>query len=426
MIKKYSILFYVIFLINNVYAADIKNINSTKIISKASYKINDTNLVDDINADNLLKNVRNQNEAFSKKSGSIKKSNKNRSQPKTKGPGDIFKNSVGNVVLIGNRKKNRVVGIGSGLIIRNKGLKIITNWHVIDDADSISVWLYPNKRIDADYLIDEVDSYSASIYSVNKEKDLALLTVSGLNIKVNPVKFGDIEKVKEGDESFLIGHPKELIWSFNEGMISSIRPSHKWRYKGSSHVANVIQMQAKLNPGNSGGPLFNKDNELIGINTFKADGEGLNFAVAVDEVIEFINAKPKLLKKKKNKYIQKKNKGNTWIKKKKKKLFEKGSIDLSEANEIDLNENGTIDGWLIDENKNGIYEKAYIDENEDGIIEAVGLDKNEDKNFEIILIDTNNNGNPDEASIDENEDGETDVIAYDFNEDGKWDKFDNI
>ena len=149
-------------------------------------------------------------------------------------------------------------------------------------------------------------------------------------------------------------------------------------------------------------------------------------SIAINDVKDFINEKPKSIEKKKSKYIQKKEKGNTWIKKKKKKKSEKGSVDLSEAREVDMNKNGIIDAWLVDENKNGIYEIAYGDENEDGIIEIVAIDKNEDKNFEVILIDKNNNGNADEAEIDEDEDGKTDVIAYDYNEDGEWDKFENV
>ena len=57
---------------------------------------------------------------------------------------------------------------------------------------------------------------------------------------------------------------------------------------------------------NSGGPLFNKDKELIGVNTFTAEGEGLNFAIAVNDVIDFINEKQKPIKKKKSNYIKKK------------------------------------------------------------------------------------------------------------------------
>ena len=73
------------------------------------------------------------------------------------------------------------------------------------------------------------------------------------------------------------------------------------------------------------------------MNTFTSEGENLNFAIAVDDVIDFINEKPKLIEKKKSKYIQKKDKGNTWIKKKKKKKSDKGSVDLSEAEEVDIN-----------------------------------------------------------------------------------------
>ena len=73
-------------------------------------------------------------------------------------------------------------------------------------------------------------------------------------------------------------------------------------------LANVIQTQASINPGNSGGPLFNKDKELIGVNTFTSEGENLNFAIAVDDVISFINEKPKPIEKKKSKYIKKKEK----------------------------------------------------------------------------------------------------------------------
>ena len=103
-------------------------------------------------------------------------------------------------------------------------------------------------------------------------------------------------------------------------------------------------------------------------------------------MIEFINEKPKPIKKGKSKYIQKKKKGPTWIKKKEKKSYSTGSIILSGAKEVDLNENGIIDAWLVDENNNGIYEKAYGDKNEDGIIDIVAIDKNENRNFEVMFF----------------------------------------
>ena len=425
--KKFVLIILSLLIVNNVNAFDIRSINKSKVVSQASYNVNDTNLVDGDNAENILQNVKDLNEALTGKQKEIQDNNKNRSQPKFKGAEDIYNDFSSSVVFIGNRKNKRLEGMGSGFVIADKGkFKIITNWHVIEGADSLSIWLKPIKMVDENYLITQVESYSARLVKYNKTKDLAMLDVEKLPIKVKPVRYGKFNKVRPGQTSFAIGHPEGLLWSFTSGMIGQVRPDYSWRYKGSRHKANVIQTGAAINPGNSGGPLFNKDKELIGINTFTSEGENLNFAIAVDDVIDFINEKPKPIKKKKDKYIQKKDKGNTWIKKKKKKSSEKGSVDLSNAKEVDLNKNGVIDAWLIDKNNNGIYEKAYVDENEDGTIEAVAIDKNENNNFEIILIDTNNNGNPDEADIDEDDDGKTDVMAYDYNEDGEWDKFENV
>lgn len=426
---KFGFILFLFFicLINQVSAFDIKQINEAKIVSKASYAVNDTNLVDKENAESLLEDILNLNEALKKKESEIIKKNKNRSKPKFKGAEDIYDDFANSVVFIGNRQNNKIKGVGSGFVIKNnEKLQIVTNWHVINDADQISVWLKPRKMVDENYLISEVESHNAKLINVNKGKDLAMLEVENLPLKLKSVSYGKFSSVRPGQTSFAIGHPEGLLWSFTSGMISQVRPNYNWRYEGSRHKANVIQTQASINPGNSGGPLFNKDKELIGVNTFTSEGENLNFAIAVDDVIDFINEKPKLIGKKKSKYIQKKDKGNTWIKKKKKKKSEKGSVDLSEAEEVDINKNGITDAWLVDENNNGIYEIAYGDKDEDGVIEIVAIDKNEDKNFEIILFDTNNNGNPDEAEIDENEDGETDIIAYDYNEDGEWDKFENV
>ena len=225
---------------------------------------------------------------------------------------------------------------------------------------------------------------------------------------------------------FAIGHPEGLLWTFSSGMVSQIRPDYKWHYRASRHDANVIQIQVPINPGNSGGPLFNKKKELVGVNTFTAEGENLNFAIAVDDVIDFLKEKPKKIKKSKNnKWIKKKDKGSTWIKKKEKKKKSDGSIDLSNAKEVDINNNGTIDGWLIDENNNGIYEIAYGDTDENGIIDLLVMDKNENKIYEFTFIDSDEDGNPNIARYDRDEDGKDDVIAYDYDQDGKWDKFEN-
>ena len=138
MIKKYSLIIISLFIFKNVFALDIRNINKSNIVSQASYNVNDTNLVDTKNAENLLDNVQDLNEALSQKEKEIQDNNKNRSQPKFKGAEDIYNDYSSSVVFIGNRKNNKLEGMGSGVVIKHKGkLKIITNWHVIDGSDSL-------------------------------------------------------------------------------------------------------------------------------------------------------------------------------------------------------------------------------------------------------------------------------------------------
>ena len=258
--KKIILVTLSLFLINNVNAFDIRSINKSKIVSQASYNVNDTNLVDSDNAENILENIKDLNEALTAKQKEIQDNNKNRSQPKFKGAEDIYNDFSSSVVFIGKRKNKRLEGMGSGFVIADKGkFKIITNWHVIEGANSLSVWLKPVRMVDENYLITEVESYSAKLVKYNKTKDLAMIEVEKLPIKIKPVKYGKFNKVRPGQTSFAIGHPEGLLWSFTSGMIGQVRPDYSWRYKGSRHKANVIQTGAAINPGNSGGPLFNKD-----------------------------------------------------------------------------------------------------------------------------------------------------------------------
>ena len=280
--------------------------------------------------------------------------------------------------------------------------------------------------VDESFLFQNETSYKAKVIKINKKKDLAMLEVIKLPVQIKTVKYGKFKKVKIGETLFAIGHPAGLLWSFSSGMVSQIRPNYDWRYRSSRHHANVIQIQVPINPGNSGGPLFNKNKELVGVNTFTAEGENLNFAISVDDVVDFLNEKIKKTKKTNSKWIKKKKKGPTWIKKKEKKSLNNDSIDLSGAIEADMNNNGVIDAWLIDENKNGIYEIAYGDTNDNGIIDVLVVDKNENKIYEFTFIDTDEDGNPDLGEYDKDEDGETDVLAYDYDQDGEWDKFENL
>ncbi len=351
---------------------------------------------------------------------------KNRNRPpltKFKGSSEeIYKEFSSSVVFIANLKKN---GSGSGFIVNHNGLKIVTNWHVIEGAKNVKIWLKPKNLIDEDYMIGTQDSYNARVIKVDKQKDLALLEISGLPKNIKPVVLGNFNNINIGETVFAIGHPGDLIWSFSSGMVSQLRPNYKWKYGNSQHYASVIQTQTPINPGNSGGPLFNKNKKLIGVNTFTKDGENLNFAISVNDLVEFLKKPQK--KTNNNKFIQKKKKKQTWITKKDKDA-KKNNIDKKYPDAIkgDVNKNGITDVWFIDENKNGVIDTALIDKNEDGIIEIVAFDENENENFEIFLFDDDLDGNANRAEIDKDDNGTADFMAYDYDQDGKWDKYKKI
>ena len=425
MSKKFLFLLFAVLYISEANA-DISNkfIFDSKVRGKESISIAVTPLTDKKQVDEIKVNVDDNKNFLNNVRPKLISSNKNRpSRTKFKGPAeDIFKDYAKSVVFIGNYKKN---GSGSGFVINHNGKKIVTNWHVVEDSKKVRVWLKPENLVEERYMIDNLDSFEAKVIKIDKEKDLALLEIHGLPNDVKPVQFGDYRNVNVGETAFAIGHPGDLIWSFNNGMVSQLRQDYKWKYKKSHHFADVIQIQVPINPGNSGGPLFNKNKKLIGVNTFTADGENLNFAISVNDMIEFLNKPEKKIKG--NKFIQKKKKGPTWITRKDKKV-KKNNIDKKypNAQKGDINKNGSTDVWFLDENKNGKIDTAVIDANEDGIIETVAFDENENENFEIFFFDDDLDGNADRARIDENDDGSADTMAYDYDQDGKWDKYEKI
>ena len=317
MIKRFLILFSIISYGNTAYS---KNFNSllfsSKMAGKENLVIYQTPLTNKKQINQLKQDIETSKDYLNKIRPKLISKNKNR-PPRTKFKGaseDIYKDYAKSVVFIGNIEKNT---FGSGFVINHKGKKIITNWHVIQGSKNVRVWLKPKDLVGEQYMLDNLDSYKARIVKIDREKDLALLEVAKLPNDVKPVSLGNFNDVSIGETVFAIGHPDDLIWSFSSGMVSQLRPNYKWKYKNSYHFADVIQTQTPINPGNSGGPLFNKNKRLVGVNTFTKEGENLNFAISVNNMIEFLKKPEKKINK--NKYIQKKKKEPTWITKKNKK-----------------------------------------------------------------------------------------------------------
>ena len=347
----------------------------------------------------------------------------------------VFADNVNAVVYIGNEHEK---GTGAGSIIDSDGL-VLTNWHVIGQANEVKIWMLPKdkEKKEEENLWSFEPYFIGKVVKKSKRKDLALIQVVGFPKNLKVIEFGTDEDIVVEAPVTSIGHPVGLTWSSSKGWVSQYRPNHQWSYKSSRHRATVVQHQSPISAGNSGGPLFNENGKLIGVNSYiSVDGQNLNFAVAISEVIEFIaqeqveEEKPKYIeKKKKPTYITKKCKEkNKYLQKKcKKEQSSKAGDGIKKTypNAIagDVNGNGIEDVWYIDDNKNGKIDTAFVDHDEDGIIEAIMVDDNENKYFEIITIDKDLNGYPDLLYIDRDEDGEDDVVAYDYNEDGEWDKY---
>lgn len=167
-------------------------------------------------------------------------------------------------------------GLGSGFIITPDGY-VITNDHVIQGETRISVTIFGK---DASGSVAKRKLDDVRIVATNAYVDLALLKLD--NAGELPVAYlGESAQVKVGQPCFAIGNPLGLERTVSEGIVSTLtRPFDGLTY---------LQTTTPINPGNSGGPLFNLKGEVIGVTNMKATfTEGLNFAIPVDRVKEFL------------------------------------------------------------------------------------------------------------------------------------------
>ena len=164
-----------------------------------------------------------------------------------------------------NQGKRRAQSLGSGFIIDEKGY-IITNNHVIDNAEKIMVILHNDK------------SFEAEVVGKDPKTDVALLKISPKNTDLKAVKFGDSNDLRVGDWVMAIGNPFGFGGTVTAGIVSA-----RGRNIGGSYD-DYIQTDASINRGNSGGPLFDMKGNVVGINTaiFSQSGGsvGIGFAVS--------------------------------------------------------------------------------------------------------------------------------------------------
>jgi putative serine protease PepD len=164
---------------------------------------------------------------------------------------EIYRRAADSVAYI-TARGGQGEATGTGFVVDADGL-IVTNQHVVDGADAISVKL------------GDGTARRATLVGQDRSTDLALLRIDTGGAKLTPLKLADSSKVQIGDATYAIGNPFGLEDTLTTGVISATQ-RHITAPDGFS-ISGVLQTDAALNPGNSGGPLLNSEGEVIGVNS---------------------------------------------------------------------------------------------------------------------------------------------------------------
>ncbi|MBH8553978.1 trypsin-like peptidase domain-containing protein [Nostocaceae cyanobacterium CENA357] len=160
-------------------------------------------------------------------------------------------------------------GLGSGFIIDKSGL-VLTNAHVVDKADKVTVRLKDGR------------TFEGQVKGIDEVTDLAVVKINaGNDLPVAPL--GSSKNVQVGDWAIAVGNPLGFDNTVTLGIVSTLKRSSA-QVGISDKRLDFIQTDAAINPGNSGGPLLNDQGEVIGINTaIRADAMGIGFAIPIDK-----------------------------------------------------------------------------------------------------------------------------------------------
>ncbi len=195
---------------------------------------------------------------------------------------EILKRFFGNQVIIPQQQgPQEKTAYGSAFFISKDGY-LLTNHHVIENASRISITLNDRREIDA------------TVVGSDERTDVALLKVNGNNYPA--LKVGNVDRLRVGEPVLAIGSPFGFDYSASAGIVSA-----KSRNMSGETSVPFIQTDVALNPGNSGGPLFNQNGEVVGVNSriFSGTGGymGLSFSIPIDvamDVAEQLKTKGKV------------------------------------------------------------------------------------------------------------------------------------
>ena len=206
---------------------------------------------------------------------------------------DLFEKSDDGVVKVSVRKSVELPtgrSLGSGIVYDVSG-HIITNNHVVEDSQKTTVTFLDGT------------SYNAKVIGTDPYTDLAVIKVDVNPSLLHPLPIGDSSTLRVGDQVAAIGNPFGLSGSMTSGIVSQLGRLLSTPGTASFSIPNVIQTDAAVNPGNSGGPLLNMKGQVIGINTAIQSGTGefagIGFAVPSNTVSKIV---PILIKEGKYKH----------------------------------------------------------------------------------------------------------------------------
>ena len=307
----------------------------------------------------------------------------------------IYRELAASVPLIVNGES-----IGTGSVLTESGI-ILTNWHVIEGAEEVTVVFKPEKFQD----VRSAEHFIADIAKFDVNTDLALIKLRQPPKNLRPIKIGSIDDIEVAIDVHAIGHPKGNFWTYTKGVISQLRPNFEWSAGDDvTHKADIIQTQTPINPGNSGGPLFNDNGVMIGVNSFvDPESDGLNFAVAVSTVKQFFDEKERF-----KKASPKTNRSVNGVK-------------------FDLDEDGFKECTAFDEDENGKIERLHFDNDADGKVDEIWIDRDENEIIELTIYLVEYEGQTVAIwHIDENQDEIVEAEGYDFDMDGELDKVEQL
>lgn len=316
---------------------------------------------------------------------------------------DIYQNAAPATVLVFSPE----VGIGSGFVVNRQGGLAVTNFHVTSGLKNVLVAFYDKNIQDPSKL----KFYSASVIRYSAKKDIAVLKIISPPKYINTLSFESAKRMNVGGGVHTIGHPLSLIWTYSHGLITAIR--NKFRF-GEEEIADVIQIDASISPGNSGGPLLNDLGNVVGMVTFSSSSQyaqNLNFAISSKEIESVLSSR--------------KNEDTSASKALKKlygmQLFSYSDV-LMECNQYGVDEDG--DGYYdyislintktkkeafryvqgfeyeIEQGQKQAINILFMDITEDGIMDVLFLDFDLDDNFDSIVADIDGDEQPDIMGVD--------------------------